>query len=238
MKLLLIEDDADLSKVVSSKLQHERFVVDQALDGFLGLQMAVSNAYDLIITDLTLPLRNGEQICTQLRGANFSIPIIALTASDDLHTKLKLFNVGIDDYIIKPFSFAELVARIKACLRKHELELKETLNYDELSINTRKRTISRAGKNIHLRNKEAKILEYLLMHPDQVLTREMIISYVWGPSVERYTNVVDVHIHSLRDKIDKPFGYPLLQTVNNIGYKISKIRNTEGRTQNTDSKRG
>lgn len=222
MKVLLIEDDQSIAKAVSWGLRNERFNVDYAPNGTIGLRMAVSNAYDLIILDLLLPDKNGDQICAQLRNANFTTPIIVLTALGDINSKVKLFGIGADDYLTKPFEFQELLARIKAAMRKQKIELGNMLMYEELRLDLRKHEVTRDGNKIELREKEIKILEYLMRHAEQVLTREMILNYVWGPTVERYTNVVDVHMHHLRKKIDKPYGKKLLKTISNVGYKIGK----------------
>ncbi len=220
MRALIIEDDPSVAKIVTLGLKNERFDCDHAPEGSTGLRMAVANTYDVIILDLMLPGRNGEEICRMLRNANFNNVIIALTALGDLNTKIKMFNLGIDDYMTKPFEFPELFARIKSSLRKQKIDLGNILTYDDLKLDLRKHEVERKGSKIELRDKEIKILEYLMRHAEQVLTREMILNYVWGPSVERYTNVVDVHVHNLRDKIDKPFGTKLLRTVNNVGYKL------------------
>ena len=222
MKILLIEDDYSIAKIIILGLRNERIYVDHAPDGISGLKMAASTAYDLIILDLLLPGKNGDEICRQLRNANYNTPIIVLTALNDLNSKIKLFNLGADDYITKPFEFEELLARIKSSMRKQKIELGAVLLYDELKIDLKKHEVTRKGNKIDLREKEIKILEYLMRNAEQVLTREMILNYVWGPSVERFTNVVDVHIHHLREKIDKPYNPKLVKTVSNVGYKISK----------------
>lgn len=222
MKILLIEDDPEIAKIVSWGLKNERYEVDHAVDGMIGLKMALSTPYDLIILDLLLPGKNGEDICKHLKMANENISIIALTALGDLSTKIKLFNYGADDYMTKPFEFEELLARIKSCMRKKKIEVNSTLVLGDLKLDMKSREVERNGEKIELRDKEIKILEYLMRHQGQVLTREMILNYVWGPAVERYTNVVDVHVHHLRDKIDKPYGTRLIKTVNNVGYKLSK----------------
>ncbi len=220
MKALIIEDDPSVAKIVMINLRNERFDCDHALDGAAGLRMAVANNYDVIILDLMLPNRSGDEICKQLRNANFNTVIIALTALSDLNTKIKMFNLGVDDYMVKPFEFQELFARIRSSLKKQKIDLGNILTYDDIKLDLKKHEVERRGSKIELREKEIKILEYLMRHPEQVLTREMILNYVWGPSVERFTNVVDVHVHNLRDKIDKPFGTKILRTVNNVGYKL------------------
>ena len=221
MKVLLIEDDPSIAKIVSIGLRNVHMDVSWAETGLQGLHLAISTGFDLIILDLMLPDKNGDEICRQLRNAKFNTPIIVLTALSDLQTKVKMLNLGADDYMIKPFDFEELHARIKSALRKQKIEVGEVLDFDDLQLDKRSHEVRRRGKKLELREKEIKILEYLMIHPNQVLTREMILDYVWGPHVERFTNVVDVHIHHLREKLDKPYGTHLLKTVNNVGYKIS-----------------
>jgi DNA-binding response OmpR family regulator len=222
MKILLIEDNDGIAKETAGSLKAERFEVDRAPDGLSGLKMAVASSYDVILLDLLLPNKNGDEVCKQLRNAGINTPIIALTALGDLNTKVKLFDLGVDDYLIKPFEFPELLARIKSALRKQKIELGNVLHYDSLTLDLRRHEVNREGKPIELRDKELRILEYLMRHAEQVLTREMILNYVWGPGVERYTNVIDVHMHHLRDKMDKPFSKRLIRTINNVGYKMSK----------------
>ncbi|MEK7075211.1 MAG: response regulator transcription factor [Patescibacteria group bacterium] len=222
MKILLIEDEPSIAKIISSALKYERINVDIAKCGNAGLRMAVANKYDLIILDYKLPDKNGDEICLQLRNANFDMPIIVLSAIQDYENKVKLLDVGADDYITKPFELAELFARIKAALRKQRIEFGTILSYDDLRLDLKRHSVERRGNKIRLRDKEIRILEYMMRHAEQVLTREMILSYAWGPNTERFTNVVDVHVHNLRDKVDKPFGIHTIQTVNNIGYKLSR----------------
>ncbi|MBU6447976.1 response regulator transcription factor, partial [Patescibacteria group bacterium] len=178
--------------------------------------------YDCILLDLLLPEKNGDEVCKNLRNADFNVPIIAITALADLNSKMKLFNLGADDYLTKPFELQELVARIKAALRKQNAQISSVLSYDDIRLDLNRRQAARRGKIVDLRDKELKILEYMMRHAEQVLTREMILNYAWGPSVERITNVVDVHVHNLREKIDKPFNTKTLRTVNSVGYKLYK----------------
>jgi len=222
MKILLIEDDNSIAKLVSWGLSNERIYCDCAPDGVSGLKMAASSSYDLIILDLLLPGKSGEEVCRQLRHANYTMPIIILTAITDLQSKVRLLDLGADDYVTKPFEFEELYARIKALLRKQKIELGSVLVYDDIKIDLKKHEVTKRGSPVSLREKEIKILEYLVRHAEQVLTREMILSYVWGPAAERFTNVVDVHIHHLRQKIDKPWKSRLVKTVSSLGYKLSK----------------
>lgn len=223
MKILLIEDDNTIAKLISWGLRNERIDMAQAPDGVTGLKMAASSGYDLIILDLMLPgPKSGEDVCKQLRNANYNTPIIVLTALNEVETKVKLLGIGADDYMTKPFDFEELFARVKVLMRKQKIELGNLLAYDDIKIDLKRHEVTKGGNKVAMREKEIKILEYLMRNAEQVLTREMILNYVWGPSTERYTNVVDVHIHHLRDKIDKPFRSRLVKTVSNVGYKISK----------------
>ncbi|MBU6447858.1 response regulator transcription factor [Patescibacteria group bacterium] len=222
MKILLIEDDRHIAKIIGMGLRFEGFEVDYCYDGKTALKMASASKYDCILLDLLLPEKNGDEVCKNLRNADFNVPIIAITALADLNSKMKLFNLGADDYLTKPFELQELVARIKAALRKQNAQISSVLSYDDIRLDLNKRQAARRGKVVDLRDKELKILEYLMRHAEQVLTREMILNYAWGPSVERITNVVDVHVHNLREKIDKPFNAKTLRTVNSVGYKLYK----------------
>lgn len=222
MKVLVVEDDLAIAKVLSIGLRNERMNVDHAPNGIAAINMAIANAYDIIILDLMLPGKEGDEVCRILRNAKIRSAIIALTAMDDVKTKLKMFNLGVDDYVLKPFDFDELFARIRAAMRKNNLSGESLLTYDDLQLDLHRHEAERQGRPIPLRDKEIKMLEYFMRHAEQVLTREMILNYVWGGHVERYTNVVDVQVHNLRDKIDRPFGKKTLKTVNNVGYKLQK----------------
>jgi len=215
MKVLVVEDDQDIAKVLSIGLRNERMTVDHASDGITAINMAVSNAYDIILLDLMLPRKEGDEVCRILKNAKIKSAIIALTCVEDVKSKLKMFELGVDDYVVKPFDFDELFARMRAALRKYNISGEKLLIYHDLRLDLGRHEVDRQGKEIILRDKELKMLEYFMRHSEQVLTREMILNYVWGGHVERYTNVVDVHIHNLRDKIDKPFG-------TKVGYKLSK----------------
>ena len=222
MKILLIEDDPSITKVITWGLKSERIDVDTAQNGSRGLRLAASNTYDLIVLDLLLPEKNGDEVLKQLRFSKNTVPIVVVTGVADLQTKVRVFGLGADDYITKPFEFAELMARIRAALRKHNVEVADAIAFGDITIDFKRHEVKRRGHVIQLREKEVKILEYLIRHEGQVLTREMIMNYAWGPTVERYTNVVDVHIHHLREKIDRPYSTNLVKTVSSVGYKISR----------------
>lgn len=222
MKILLIDDDPAIIKILNIALQNEGYQVDYTSSANQGLKLGVTGAHDAIILDLTLPDNRGENVCAKLRALKISTPIIALTAIGDMETKVRMFDLGVDDYLTKPFEFPELFARLKSLVRKQKIPTDEIIRYGDLQLDIKKQRVERDGNVIKLRDKEMKILEYMLLHAEQVLTREMILNYVWGPNIERFTNVVDVHLHHLRDKIDKPFPAKLFKTINNVGYKISK----------------
>jgi DNA-binding response OmpR family regulator len=221
MKLLLAEDDQLMAKALCDTLRREHWEVEHVSDGSTAIRAAFGQRYDLLIVDLMLPVQDGKQIVKHLRDANMQTPIIILTGIADVETKVLLLGLGADDYLVKPVVYAELKARILAALRKRKIETGDRLHYHDISFDLRRHEVVRAGRKIQLREKQINMLHYFLMHPEQVLTREMILSYVWGPTVERYTNVVDVHMHHLREKIDKPYSVRLLKTVNSVGYKLS-----------------
>jgi DNA-binding response OmpR family regulator len=222
MKILLVEDDPSITKVITWGLKNERIDVDTAPNGTRGLRLAASQSYDLIVLDLMLPEKNGDEVLRQLRFAKHTVPIIVVTGITDMSTKVRVFGLGADDYVTKPFEFTELMARIRASLRKHNVEVLDTITFEDITIDFKAHQVTRRGKLVPMREKEIKLLEYLIRHEGQVLTRDMIMNYVWGPTIERYTNVVDVHIHHLREKIDKPYSTTIIKTVNNVGYKISR----------------
>lgn len=221
MKLLLAEDDELMAKALSTLLREEHWEVQHVSDGATALRALFGRQYDLLILDLMLPVRNGDQVIQHMRDANLQTPTIVLSGVADVQSKVRLLGLGADDYLVKPVAFAELKARIQATMRKRKVEIGSHLEYHDISLDLGKHQVSRGGKPIQLREKQIGILQYFLMRPEQVLTREMILNYVWGPTVERYTNVVDVHIHHLREKIDKPYSVRLLKTVNSVGYKLS-----------------
>jgi DNA-binding response OmpR family regulator len=222
MKILLAEDDLLMAKALCALLSEEHWEVEHVEDGEAALRAAFVRQYDLLIIDLMLPVQDGSQVLKHLRDANMQTPVIILTGLADVENKVRLLGLGADDYLVKPVAFAELKARILAAMRKQKIEAGKHLNYQDIYFDLERHEVVRAGQKIELREKQINILQYFLMHPEQVLTREMILNYVWGPTVERYTNVVDVHIHHLREKIDKPYSVRLLKTVNSVGYKLSK----------------
>jgi len=221
MRILLIEDEQKVSRFVALGLKAERFAVDTAEDGKNGLRMATVNPYDLLIVDLTLPEMNGTELIQQVRKRNSDVPILVLSARDALADKVANFELGADDYITKPFAFAELLVRIKALLRRGSVSRANVISVGDLEMDRVSHQVRRQGKPIRLTAKEYALLEYLAMNAGRVLSRTMIIEHVWDQSFEGLTNIVDVYVRQLRAKIDDPCEHKLIHTVRSVGYCIS-----------------
>jgi DNA-binding response OmpR family regulator len=220
MKILIIEDEAKVANFLKKGLQQSGYEIDVAADGEQGFEMINGGLYDLILLDLMLPKISGFDLIPQIRECKPAIPIIAVTARTSVDDRVQGLNLGCDDYLIKPFSFAELLARIQVQLRRGDPSMSLELRAADLVLNPLKRKVTRGGKNIELSNKEFMLLEYLLRNKDQIVTRNMIVENVWDASFNRFTNVVDVYINYLRNKIDRDFEPRLIQTVRGGGYKL------------------
>ena len=222
-QILVIEDDERISSFVKRGLEAEGYVVHIARDGHEGIQMGTT-PYDLIILDLLLPDKSGHEICQILRGERIETPILILTAKDTLQDKLSGFDYGADDYLTKPFAFEELLARIKALLRRTPA-LKETvanvLQIADLTLDRSAREVRRGDAIVSLTKKEFDLLEFLMSNPAKALSRTSILEHVWGYHYDTLTNTVDVYIGYLRKKIDAGSTIKLIQTVRDFGYKIS-----------------
>lgn len=221
MRILLVEDEQKVARFVTLGLKAESFAVDSVQDGKMGLQMATLNPYDLIIVDLMLPGLTGTELIRRVRKQNADVPIVVLTARDALADKVANFESGADDYLTKPFAFAELLVRVKALLRRGSVNRGNVLRVADLEIDRVAHQVRRAGNNIKLTSKEYALLEYLAAHPGRVLSRTMIIEHVWDQSFEGLTNIVDVYVRQLRAKIDEPFSQKLIHTVRSVGYVIN-----------------
>lgn len=221
MRLLLIEDERKVADVVARGLRAERFAVDVAYDGDSGWEMASNVDYDLIILDLMLPGLNGTELLRRLRRNGSKAPVLVLTARDATKDKVENFEAGADDYLTKPFAFAELLVRVKALLRRPPVSHDHTLRVADLEIDRLTQQVKRAGKRIDLTSKEYALLEYLASHADRVLSRTMIIEHVWDESFEGLTNIVDVYVRHLREKVDEGHDPKLIRTVRGVGYCIS-----------------
>src|SRR5918996_4377544 len=220
MRLLIVEDDASVARFIQKGLQEERYAVDIAVDGDEGFLLAQATPYDLIILDVMLPKQNGLVVCRRMRAQHISTPVLLLTVRDSIEDKVAGLDCGADDYLTKPFAFAELLARARALLRRGSAPAMGRLKVADLELDPVAHRVWRSGTEIPLTNKEYALLEYLLRNADRVLTRTAIIEHVWDQHYDSMTNIVDVHIRALRAKIDRPFGVSLLYTIRGVGYAL------------------
>ncbi|MBK5093897.1 MAG: response regulator transcription factor [Actinobacteria bacterium] len=224
MRILIIEDDRKIARAIKKGLEHEAFAVDIATDYEEGLGLAVTQEYDLLILDRLLPgFSDGVDVCKEVRRRGMEIPILMLTAKDKVEDRVEGSKLGADDYLVKPFAFEELLARIRALLRRPQRTVDEILKVSDLTLNTGTFKAERAGIEIPLSKTEYSILEYLMRNEDIVLSRESIINHVWDYDADVLPNTVEVYIGYLRNKIDKPFkGRALIHTVRGFGYMIGE----------------
>jgi DNA-binding response OmpR family regulator len=220
MNILVVEDEAKVASFIKKGLQQSGYEVDVAADGEEAYEEIQANSYDLILLDLMLPKISGFDLIPQIRQCRPAVPIIAVTARASVEDRVQGLNLGCDDYLTKPFSFSELLARIQVQLRRGDPSAALELHAADLVLNPLKRKVTRGGKTIELSNKEFFLLEYLLKNKDQIVTRNMIVTNVWDASFDNFTNVVDVYINYLRNKIDRDFEPHLIQTVRGVGYTL------------------
>lgn len=220
MRILVVEDERRLSNVMKNGLIEEGFAVDQAFDGEEGSYLAESENYDLIILDVMLPKIDGIHVCRELRKHNNKTPVLMLTAKSSLEDKVAGLDSGADDYLTKPFAFLELRSRIHALIRRSHQEISPILTYETLEVDSIKRKVTSNGINIGLTPKEFAVLEFLLRHKGEVISRTILIEHVWDYNFEGMSNVVDVIVTSLRKKIDLKGKAKIIKTVHGIGYKI------------------
>jgi len=223
MRILVVEDEHKIANSIRKGLKQESYAVDVAYDGSLGYDLASTEDYDVVVLDLLLPEMPGLEICKKLRQEKIHTPILILTAKGQLEDKVKGLNTGADDYLVKPFAFEELLARIRALIRRPKAANGTVLTFEDLSLNTLTYEVKRGDKEIRLSGKEFSLLEYLLRHPRRIFTKEQIIGHVWNYDADILPNTVEVYIGYLRNKIDRPFPEKpaLIQTVRGFGYKIS-----------------
>jgi two-component system OmpR family response regulator len=221
MRVLLIEDDREAARYLTKGLAESGHVVDHAPDGPQGLVLATSETYDVLIVDRMLPGLDGLSVIEALRKNGNAVPVLVLSAKGSVEDRVAGLRAGGDDYLTKPFAFAELQARLEALVRRSRPQAAETvLRVADLEMDLLARTVTRAGQPIELKPREFRILEYLMRHAGQVVTRTMLLENVWDYSFDPQTNVVDVHISRLRQKIDVAGAKPLLQTVRGAGYRL------------------
>jgi DNA-binding response OmpR family regulator len=220
MRILVIEDEGKVANFLKKGLEQAGYEVDIAGDGEDGYEKFRVSEYDLVLLDLMLPKMSGWDLIPLLRKRKPTVPILAVTAKAAVEERVQGLNLGCDDYLVKPFSFAELLARIQAQLRRGTILGTTELRAADLVLDPLKRKVIRNGKVIELSNKEFSLLEYLLRNKDQIVTRNMIVENVWDASFDNFTNVVDVYINYLRNKVDRGFEPRLIQTVRGVGYTL------------------
>jgi len=220
MRILVIEDEKKISDFIKRGLKEEGYAVDSAYDGENGLFMAKTNEYDLIILDLMLPKMDGIAVCRKLREEKNPAPVIMLTAKDTVRDKVAGLDSGADDYLTKPFAFEELLARVRAILRKKDSGQPEKLKAADLELDLYTHKVYRDGKEILLTAKEYALLEYLMRNAGSIVTRTMISEHVWDIDFDTFTNVIDVYVNYLRNKIDAGHSKKLIQTIRSRGYML------------------
>ena len=221
MRILVVEDEVRIADFITRGLSEQGYAVDTAADGNEALQWTDVADFDLIVLDVMLPGRDGVEVCRTLRERGLRTPILMLTAMDAVEDRVRGLDSGADDYLVKPFAFAELLARLRALMRREPATMGSVLRVADLAFDMNTLEVSRHGVAIELTAKERLLLEYLMRHPNQVLTRTMISEHVWNYEFDNATNVIDVHVRNLRQKVDEPFPVKLIQTVRGAGYQIS-----------------
>ena len=222
MHILVVEDEQRLAALLRRVLTEERHTVDLAYDGPSGLDLALSDTYDLVVLDWMLPEMDGIAVCREVRAEKVTTPILMLTARGAVEDRVTGLNMGADDYLTKPFAMEEFLARVNAALRRRDrgMDASTTLRIGDLSLDLLRHEVRRQGREIPLTAKEFALLEYMMRHPGQVLTRTQITDHVWRYDLEGLSNIVDTYIHYLRDKVDRGFPKPTIRTIRGVGYKI------------------
>lgn len=220
MRILIVEDEVKIANALKKGLEQESFAVDAVHSAKDGYGMIAINAYDLIILDRMLPDHDGMDVLKAIRAKEIQVPVIFLTAKDQITQRVEGLNAGADDYLVKPFAFEELLARIRALLRRPKAKLEEILRHEELELDANQFTVKRFGHSINLTSKEFALLDYMMRHPGRVLTKDTIINHVWDYEADVLPNTVEVYIGYLRNKIDKPFpdATKLIHTRHGFGY--------------------
>ncbi|HNZ26920.1 MAG TPA: heavy metal response regulator transcription factor [Spirochaetota bacterium] len=222
MRILVVEDEEKIANFIKRGLKEEGYVVDIAGDGEEGLYLALNHSFDLIVLDLMLPIKDGLTVCAELREKGKNIPILILTAKNSTQDKVSGLDLGANDYITKPFAFEEFLARIRALLRNKNNSESTRLKIHDLDMDLLAHKVYRGGKEIALTSKEFSLLEYLMRNKGSIVTRTMITEHVWEINFDSFTNVIDVYINYLRNKIDKGYDKKLIHTVRSRGYSIKE----------------
>lgn len=220
MRILIVDDDRRLCAIIKRGLLEEAYAVDLAYDGEEGEYLAEVNAYDLIILDIMLPNKDGIEVCHELRARGINTPVLMLTAKDAVEDRVRGLDTGADDYLVKPFAFNELLARVRALLRRDGMSRSPELKVGDLTLDTLTRHVWRGQRSIELTTKEYVVLEYLMRHPDAVVTRTMIEEHAWDYDFDSLSNLIDVYVNRLRRRIDNKGEESLIQTVRGAGYRL------------------
>lgn len=220
MRILIIEDEIDVQLFLKNRLEEKYFAVDVASDGEMGIRLAAINEYDLILLDYSLPCKNGFEICVELRKINNHTRIIMVSGTRDTPHKIEGLNLGIDDYVTKPYFFDELYARIQAVLRRSYMQHRAILKFDDLVLDVNTQKVVRGEKSIYLTRKEFSLLEYLLRNSGNVISRRTIMEHVWDINLDPFSNTIETHVLNLRKKIDRQSTQKLIHSIPGRGYKI------------------
>ncbi len=221
MRILIVEDNPDFLQFLKFRLEEKSFVIDAVENGAYGLDLAKTNTYDLILLDYSLPEKTGGEICVELRALGARMPIIMISGTaTSLPNKIDGFNIGVDDYLVKPFYFEELLARINALLRRPPLKYDPVISFDDVALDTARQTVTRAGISVYLTRKEFALLEYLLRRAGNVASRGELLEHVWDSDTDLFSNTIETHIMNLRKKIDAPRKRKLIHSVPGRGYKL------------------
>ena len=222
MRILVVEDEKKVASFIKRGLEEERYEVDLAGDGEEGLTMAEANIYDLVLMDLMLPKMDGLAVIKELRRKQILTPVLCLTAKDTVDDIVLGLDSGSDDYLTKPFAFAELLARVRALVRRGSKDRGAEIRFGDLRLDPVAHKVWRGGREVELTAKEYALLEYLMRNPNQVLTRTMIAEHVWDYTFDSFTNIIDVYVNYLRKKVDKDFDKRLIHTVRGVGYVLKE----------------
>jgi two-component system, OmpR family, response regulator len=220
MRILLVEDEVKMARAVRRGLEQEGYVVDAVPDGDDALGRALLEDYDVIVLDVMLPGRDGFAVCRELRTKGRWAPVLMLTARDGVEDRIRGLDAGADDYLVKPFSFGELMARLRALVRRGASERPTSVKTDDVVLDPAAHTVTRDGETVDLSAREFALLEFLMRHSGEVVSRSRILEHVWDVNYEGFSNVVDVYVGYLRRKLEAPFDRPLIKTVRGVGYGV------------------
>ncbi len=235
MRVLVVEDNPKMAEAIRKGLIQHNYAVDVLERGFEAEEAAVANQYDVIVLDLMLPDRDGVDVCRNLRRRGLATPILMLTALADTESKVAGLDAGADDYLTKPFEFEELIARVRTLMRRGKPVESRVLKYGDLEFDLNQRRITRSGRLIHLSGKETALLEYFMRNPDRVLARQTLVEKIWDTSYQPVSNAIDVHVSSLRKKIDRDFEEAFIHTVVGAGYRFGRAHGDTIETPESES---